>query len=191
MTEASSAARLQALGPLRAVVAGTALDEASDAVVSTALATARAAGARLFLLHVVELPPVAPVEGTRIDDLVHQMQADGRARLDEQVHRLGARVEELAGTPRRHAADSPIPLVTAVAIGHAPTEILAAAAADVSDLIVMGTHGSSGYERFLLGSVTAAVVRQAPCNVLVVPPACAMGGAIAEAVLEQTALGRP
>lgn len=39
------------------------------------------------------------------------------------------------------------------------------------DLIVMGTHGRSGFSHLLLGSVAENVVRQAPCSVLTVRPA--------------------
>ncbi len=39
-----------------------------------------------------------------------------------------------------------------------------------ADLIVLGTHGRSGFERLLLGSVTEKVVRTAPCPVITVPP---------------------
>ena len=38
-----------------------------------------------------------------------------------------------------------------------------------ADLIVMGTHGRSGFERLLLGSITEKVLRKAPCPVLTVP----------------------
>jgi nucleotide-binding universal stress UspA family protein len=38
------------------------------------------------------------------------------------------------------------------------------------DLVIMGTHGMSGFERFLVGSVTEGVVRRAAANVLVLPP---------------------
>jgi nucleotide-binding universal stress UspA family protein len=38
-----------------------------------------------------------------------------------------------------------------------------------ADLIVMGTHGRSGFERLLLGSVAEKVLRKAPCPVLTVP----------------------
>lgn len=39
------------------------------------------------------------------------------------------------------------------------------------DLIIMGTHGYGGMKRFLTGSVATGVARQAPCPVLLVPPA--------------------
>ena len=40
-----------------------------------------------------------------------------------------------------------------------------------TDLLVLGTHGRSGFERFLLGSVAADLAGQAPCHVLIIPPA--------------------
>jgi nucleotide-binding universal stress UspA family protein len=39
-----------------------------------------------------------------------------------------------------------------------------------ADLVVMGTHGRSGFDYLLLGSVTEKVIRKAPCPVLIVPP---------------------
>jgi nucleotide-binding universal stress UspA family protein len=53
--------------------------------------------------------------------------------------------------------------------GDAASEILDRAAAMPSDLIVMGTHGRSGFERLVLGSVTEKVIRKATCPVLTVP----------------------
>jgi len=40
-----------------------------------------------------------------------------------------------------------------------------------ADLIVMGTHGRSGFDRALLGSVTEKILRKAECAVMTVPPA--------------------
>jgi nucleotide-binding universal stress UspA family protein len=48
-------------------------------------------------------------------------------------------------------------------------EILAQAAALHADLLVIGSHGRSGFERLLLGSVTEKVLRKAPCPTMVVP----------------------
>ena len=39
-----------------------------------------------------------------------------------------------------------------------------------ADVMVMGTHGASGFQRLLLGSVTEKVLRKATCPVLTVPP---------------------
>lgn len=58
----------------------------------------------------------------------------------------------------------------AIAEGSPANEILDRARTQASDLLVMGTHGRSGFERFLLGSVTEKVLRKAPCPVLTVPP---------------------
>ncbi|HLG57492.1 MAG TPA: universal stress protein [Vicinamibacterales bacterium] len=53
--------------------------------------------------------------------------------------------------------------------GRAAAQILNAAETLSSDLIVMGTHGRSGFERMILGSVTEKVLRKAACPVLSVP----------------------
>jgi nucleotide-binding universal stress UspA family protein len=52
--------------------------------------------------------------------------------------------------------------------GAVTPEILAEAEESRSDLIVMGTHGRSGFERLALGSVAEKVLRRAPSPVLVV-----------------------
>lgn len=48
-------------------------------------------------------------------------------------------------------------------------EILAVAEETGADLIVMGTHGRSGFEHLLLGSVTEKVLRKATCPVMAIP----------------------
>jgi nucleotide-binding universal stress UspA family protein len=52
--------------------------------------------------------------------------------------------------------------------GDPASEIVNFARESSSDLIVMGTHGRSGLERLLMGSVAEKVMREAPCSVLVV-----------------------
>jgi len=46
-----------------------------------------------------------------------------------------------------------------------------------ADLLVLGTHGHSGVERLILGSVTEKALHKAPCPVLTVPPAPASAAA--------------
>ena len=57
-----------------------------------------------------------------------------------------------------------------VDIGQPVPSILERVAGLPADLIVMGTHGASGFQRLLLGSVTERILRTAPCPVLTVPP---------------------
>jgi nucleotide-binding universal stress UspA family protein len=52
--------------------------------------------------------------------------------------------------------------------GDPATEVINYATEAGSDLIVMGTHGRTGLERLLMGSVAEKVMRTAPCSVLVV-----------------------
>jgi len=54
--------------------------------------------------------------------------------------------------------------------GPPAPEILDTARTDAFDLIVMGTHGRHGLESWVLGSVTEAVLRAAPCPVLTIAP---------------------
>jgi nucleotide-binding universal stress UspA family protein len=57
-----------------------------------------------------------------------------------------------------------------VDVGHPIARILERAERLPADLIVMGTHGASGFEHLVLGSVTEKVLRKARCPVLTVPP---------------------
>jgi nucleotide-binding universal stress UspA family protein len=57
-----------------------------------------------------------------------------------------------------------------VQTGQPARQILDAARCLPADLLVIGTHGTTGFEHLLLGSVTERVLRQATCPVLTVPP---------------------
>jgi nucleotide-binding universal stress UspA family protein len=63
-----------------------------------------------------------------------------------------------------------IAVTVIVDAGQPAPRILERAATLPADLIVMGTHGTSGFEHLLLGSVTEKVLRKARCPVLTVPP---------------------
>ncbi len=57
-----------------------------------------------------------------------------------------------------------------IVVGYAAEEIIALAEEENIDLIVMGTHGRSGIDRMLFGSVAEKVVKGAPVPVLTVRP---------------------
>ncbi|MBI3047639.1 MAG: universal stress protein [Acidobacteria bacterium] len=116
-----------------------------------ASALARWYGARLTLLHVfvnrpaVDLPPTPMTDGER-------------QRLTSDLRRLAAHVP----------FEVPLDLRVTEA-GDIHREILIQAEMVSADLIVLGTHGRSGFERLVLGSVAERVVRKAPCPTMVVP----------------------
>lgn len=81
------------------------------------------------------------------------------------IRRAGllASVQEFAATPPGAATQFRI------AEGHAPAQILGAAADLPADFLVVGTGGRSGLARLALGSVAETVLRKATCPVLTVP----------------------
>lgn len=85
------------------------------------------------------------------------------------VHELERFVRRAGGDPA--AAD----VWTNLRTGEAGTEILAELHEWPADLAIVGTHGYSGFRRFLLGSVASLVAQQAPCSVLVLPPRAVPG----------------
>lgn len=84
--------------------------------------------------------------------------------LDVLLRQNRATVDQLI-EPRRARVRFGAPLVKT---GDPRDVILEVAAALPADLVVVGSHGRRGVQRLVLGSVAEAVVRTAPCPVLVV-----------------------
>jgi len=89
----------------------------------------------------------------------------------EQIERMAA--EELERFIARLDRGQPRGLSSKVRVGEIRGEILEEIGEAKADLIVIGTHGRSGFERFLLGSVATDMASRAPCDVLIVPPKAA------------------
>jgi nucleotide-binding universal stress UspA family protein len=86
---------------------------------------------------------------------------DGSGGSDERGSRAVGTVEQMA---RAHGLDA----VTEIREGDPAETILAYAEEVGADLVVAGTHGRSGIERRLIGSVAERLVRHADCPVLTV-----------------------
>jgi nucleotide-binding universal stress UspA family protein len=114
-------------------------------------------GASVEALYVVPYLPSAALPIPELGAIplaahaVDEMAEDARTRLHD----------ALAPEDTRHRY-----LRKTVKVGDPRAQIVAYAAAEGVDLIVMGTHGRTGAARFLLGSVAERVVREAPCPVL-------------------------
>ena len=116
-------------------------------------------GSEIHLLHVIELPTYpdfyVPVSTSALN------VADLR-------ERSGRRMECLA--EESFGPDSNVSSEVHVTVGRTTGEIVDFATGVDADLIIIPSHGLSGLERALLGSVTEGVVRKAPCSVLTAKP---------------------
>lgn len=64
--------------------------------------------------------------------------------------------------------DTDVTVDTRILHGSPAAEIVKLAHEEGAELLVMGTHGRTGFQHALLGSVAEKVVRRAPCPVLVI-----------------------
>lgn len=77
-------------------------------------------------------------------------------------------VSETADRIKQHFKDIDIFVTTDILFGSPESRIVETAEEIKPDLVVVGSHGYSSWERLLLGSVSGAVVHHAPCSVLVI-----------------------
>jgi nucleotide-binding universal stress UspA family protein len=116
-----------------------------------AIEQAAAHGAQIHVLFVANTTYAGggAVEGTAIESL----RSTGRDAVDTAVERI---------------ADAGLDAEGEVRDGDPYSEILDYAEETAADMIVMGTHGRRGLDRYLLGSVTEKIVRTADVPVLTV-----------------------
>ena len=132
--------------------------EPSECALAQAVTMAEQADAELLLITVVSPVPVAAyTEGTLFTEINN---------LQDQLPDLAQK--QLAALRDKFCATVSERTSLHVAIGIPFVEIVRYAREKEADLIVMGSHGRTGIEHLLIGSVTERVVRKASCSVLVV-----------------------
>jgi universal stress protein E len=94
----------------------------------------------------------------------------------EQIERFAG--EELGLFVQQNAPEARVS--RQVLVGYPREEILTELESRHTDLVVLGTHGRSGFERMMLGSIASQVLQRARYNVVVVPPNLTVEGAAAE-----------
>jgi len=141
----------------RAILHATDFSTASRPAFMKAVELARASRSPLVVLHV--LNPMMPMIGGRtIEPPTYlALQQATRAAALKQLARLSAR-----------ASARGVLATSILAEGSEAGAIVRVARARRAAMIVIGTHGRSGIERVLLGSVATRVVSQATCPVLTV-----------------------
>lgn len=118
-------------------------------------------GSQVKVLTAYELPLAPTPEGWALpvnyfDDMDLALRKQAQNILDQAIQQLKPRLNKS------------ITLDGALLPGPARTVILDEAESWGADLIVVGSHGYRAWERFLLGSVSQAVVAHAKCSVEVV-----------------------
>lgn len=132
--------------------------DASRAAMEVAADVARRNGGELHLMHAYPIPGYTFPDGSVVASPAMMQDLSDEAQRHLEEWRKDA---ERMGAPG---------VTTAKAVGEPAHEILAWAAEGKLDLLVVGTHGRTGLEHALMGSIAERVVRRAKCPVLTVHP---------------------
>ena len=155
---------------LKTIIYATDFSECSEAALQYATAFASAEEARLLIVHVDDETP-----GLVMGDVGYGYVPE----IDQIAQR---QIDQLEGI-RPPAPD--VRYEHHFLRGDAAEEINKLAKSTGADLVVVGSHGASGWSQILLGSVAEQIVRGAPCPVLTVripQPPSAREGATEESV---------
>lgn len=141
----------------------------SESAVETLTGTIRPQGTEVLVLEVVE-----PITYTAPPQMAPGYAPEQAERLQEEFRQATRTTAQTAETLRNAGfkANSRV-LESDVRSG-----ILEVAAEWKPDLIVLGSHGRRGLEKFLLGSVAESVARHAKCSVLIVRGAAKPAAAV-------------
>jgi len=129
--------------------------EPSQDALKTATELAACFGAELCLVHVVPAIPKLPSAATIFHEgeYERQLHEEAQKQLDQMMRKIGL---------RGVAARSVVGTANDVSM-----ELLRIAEHNNVDMIVIATHGMTGWHKLAFGSVTDKVVRLAACPVLV------------------------
>ncbi|MDR0900649.1 MAG: universal stress protein [Methanobrevibacter sp.] len=120
-----------------------------------ALFIAEASGAEIIALSVVE---TSFSIGLPSDDTIYHINQ----LLKKETEKNLEKVEQL-----KEKAHSDAKITLKVAEGSPADVILETVAKENVDLVIMGSSGKSGFDRFIMGSVADKVVKAAKCSVLI------------------------
>ncbi len=138
------------------ILAPTDFSELSKLGVRYALDMARDRRAELIVYHVIDLGEGWKGIHAEVTPGRHDMLEDNRRLLDKFIR-------------DNFSERDSVKLTLIVEFGAAFKNVVELAERENVDVIVMSTHGRTGLDHMILGSVTEKVIARAPCPVLVVP----------------------
>lgn len=133
----------------------------SDQAVNYGVLLALNLGSKIFLVHADEIPITSTYTA---DPLLN----DSPIMIPELMHIQEEASKNLFKRLKKQHGDK-VEISTFTKIGRAQDEILAVADECKADLIILGTHGRTGFDHFISGSVSESVARKAKCPVLIIP----------------------
>jgi len=142
---------------LKHIVVATDYSENSLPALETAFNLTLETTATLYLVHVIEVPATAPALAPAV--------APVEPPIEELREQAIGRLEDLIPEDWKEGV---ISLETVILVGTPSREIANFAREKDADMIIVGTHGRRGLSRILMGSTAEALLREAPCQVLVV-----------------------
>jgi nucleotide-binding universal stress UspA family protein len=143
---------------IKKIMVATDGSETSELAAQAGIEIASRSGGNITAVYVVDvarlarLPGYATFPGIK-DQLLGLMQKEGREATQE--------IEDLGN-------EAKVPIKKIVAEGNPSEELLRISAESEMDLLIMGSVGKSGLDRFLLGSVAEKVVRHSTIPVLLI-----------------------
>ena len=142
---------------IRRILHPTDFSRASSAAYRRAVDLAKANRAELLLVHVLAPPMPIMADGYVSPKVYDDMAAASRAYGQKHLNALIAKAKQAGAR------------VTGLLLEGLPHEKIAQAArSKKADLVVVGTHGRTGFSRLFLGSVASRVLTISPCPVLTV-----------------------
>jgi nucleotide-binding universal stress UspA family protein len=130
----------------------------SEAAIEAVIRQATPQETEVRVLHVIEPIPIYP------DGQAWGYGPEASQVLEEQRKEAEGLVAQAGQTLR----DAGLKVTTAIEEGNPKEVIIDSAAKWPSDLIMIGSHGRKGLDRFFMGSVSEAVARHARCSVQIV-----------------------
>jgi nucleotide-binding universal stress UspA family protein len=139
----------------RKILVATDFSSGAERALDTAIAIAAPARGEVHVVHALEIP--LPMFEPYAVALPPEMIGAARKTAQDKLAAAAAKVRAKGLTGTAHLGEAPASMCVAE---HAK--------AIDADLVVIGTHGHTGFKRFLLGSVAERTVKESPVSVLTV-----------------------